>query len=131
MGTVTGRYAECAGWYQCGHGNAGVGLPVQQSFAAPTTLRGRGPRQLLGGWAFIFFDTRITVHCAVQPGTAALPAVLPDRALLATDLVSAMSSFVITPGSLNLNAIVHLALTFTVGGEQLSLNHEVGLRNVP
>lgn len=68
---------------------------------------------------------------AVQPGTAALPAVLPDRALLATDLVSAMSSFVITPGSLNRNAIVHLALTFTVGGEQLSLNHEVGLRNVP
>ena len=113
---------------------------VTVTLASAFQFNSHSPRQRLcvvadpvsyGGVGVYLFRYENYGSLAVQPGTAALPAVLPDRALLATDLVSAMSSFVITPGSLNRNAIVHLALTFTVGGEQLSLNHEVGLRNVP
>lgn len=68
---------------------------------------------------------------AVQPSLADLPAALPDRALLVNQLTGALTPFNVAAPGLSRNAIVMLALEFSVAGESIQVSHEAQLRNVP
>ncbi len=66
----------------------------------------------------------------VQPGPGALPAGLPNRALLAENVVG---SFAVAPPTLQRNAVVEMALSMNAegGAIDLAVSASVQVRNVP
>lgn len=68
---------------------------------------------------------------ATQPQVADLPGTLPDRALLANEVVGSLTPFAVSDPGLSRNAIVMLALDFSTDGETIQVTHEAQLRNVP
>ncbi len=67
---------------------------------------------------------------AVQPSVGTLPAALPDRALLAENVVG---SFSVAPPTLQRNAVVDMALSMNAdgGAVDLAVSATVQVRNVP
>ena len=78
----------------------------------------------------LFRYTNYTLASA-QPDISDLPAALPDRALLVNQVAGAVSPFTVSEPGLSRNAIIMLALDFSVDGETIQITHEVQLRNAP
>jgi MSHA biogenesis protein MshO len=68
---------------------------------------------------------------STQPDISDLPAALPDRALLVNQVAGGVAPFTVAEPGLSRNAIVMLALDFSVDGETIQMTHEVQLRNAP
>lgn len=66
-----------------------------------------------------------------QPLVVDLPTALPNRALLVNQVSATTSPFSVVDPGLSRNAIVMIALSFSVDGENLQITQEAQLRNVP
>lgn len=69
-------------------------------------------------------------YSASQPTTATLPGSRPDRVLIAQD-VSTTAPFTVDAPSLNRNAVVQIDMTFSRGADQVRIEDQVQVRNVP
>jgi len=65
-----------------------------------------------------------------QPGVGGLPSGLPNRALLAERVTTAIP-FTVAPATLVRNAVVEIDMDFARGDDEVSLQHLVQVRNVP
>ena len=68
---------------------------------------------------------------AAQPNAAALPTTMPGRSLVGENVGSATVPFAVSDATLLRNAVVTLDLSFTGDSDQIRVNHQVQLRNVP
>jgi MSHA biogenesis protein MshO len=67
---------------------------------------------------------------ATQPTPAGLPSALPGRTLI-TQAVSSPAPFSVAAATLARNAVVDINLSFERGGDAVTLQHLVQVRNVP
>ena len=68
---------------------------------------------------------------AVQPTSASLPSVLPDRVLLADDVDVTRSSFQLSSPSLTRNGLVSVTLALNNRHANIQLERHINMRNVP
>ena len=67
---------------------------------------------------------------SVQPGLAVLPGARPDRTLIA-EHVNAAAPFSVSTATLTRNAIVQIEVEFARGGDSVSIEDTIQVRNVP
>ena len=68
---------------------------------------------------------------ALQPTPATLPTGVPQRAVVADDVLAGAAPFTYSGAVENRNAVVKVTLAFGSGADQLAVDHLVQLRNVP